>query len=103
MDSAEFLKKHQLRKHIDNRPHYWKRLQTHMDAQATRAQNLLLRKKFLDKQKAMNYQNEYDRIRGLLGQRMLVGLHSLSVPRLVGAPRHELLKRQDELKDLGAK
>ena len=101
MDSAEIFRKHHLQRQVNNRPHYWKRLQSHMDMQATRAQHLLLRKKFLDKQKAMNYQNEYDRIRGILGQNVV--RDSIRMPRLIGAQRYELLKRQDELKDLGAK
>ena len=45
---------------------YWERLQKVLDAKATRAQNLLLRHKWIQRQNKMNYQNEYDRLRGEL-------------------------------------
>ena len=45
---------------------YWERMQKVLDAKATRAQNLLLRHKWIERQNKMNYQNEYDRLRGEL-------------------------------------
>ena len=72
-----------------------------MDTQHTRAQNLLLRKNFLDKQKAMNYQNEYDRVRGLLSQNIIRDHEKFHTIR--GADRYQLMKRQEELESLGAK
>ena len=43
---------------------YWERMQKVLDAKTTRAQNLLLRHKWIERQNKMNYQNEYDRLRG---------------------------------------
>ena len=45
---------------------YYKRVQSDIDSRKTRASLILLRKQWLDKQKVNNYQNEYDRIRGIL-------------------------------------
>ena len=45
---------------------YWERMQKVLDAKATRAQNLILRHKWIERQNKMNYQNEYDRLRGEL-------------------------------------
>ena len=43
---------------------YWERMQKVLDAKTTRAQNLLLRYKWIERQNKMNYQNEYDILRG---------------------------------------
>ena len=45
---------------------YWERMQKVLDAKTTRAQNLLLRHKWIERQNKMNYQNEYDRLVGEL-------------------------------------
>ena len=45
---------------------YWEQLQKVMDASKTRAQSLELRKRWIQKQKKMNYQSEYDRLNGEL-------------------------------------
>ena len=45
---------------------YWEGLQTQMDASKTRAQSLEIRRKWIQKQNKMNYQNEYDRLHGEL-------------------------------------
>ena len=45
---------------------YWERMQKVLDAKATRAQNLILRHKWIGRQNKMNYQYEYDRLRGEL-------------------------------------
>ena len=43
--------------------HHWKRVQHTLDAHHTWAQMLEYRKRILEKQHKMNYQNEYDRLR----------------------------------------
>ena len=64
-DSRPFaLQQNDIEKHITNRLHYFKNVQKQLDAQATKASSIALRKQWLEKQKKMNYQNEYDRIRG---------------------------------------
>ena len=64
-DSRPFaLQQNNIDKHITNRLHYYKILKDKLDAQATKASSIALRKQWLEKQKKMNYQNEYDRIRG---------------------------------------
>ena len=45
---------------------YWERMQKLLDARETRAQSLLLRHKWIERQNKMNYQNEYDRLVGEL-------------------------------------
>ena len=45
---------------------YYKRVQKEIDARKTKASLILLRKQWIDKQNINNYQNEYDRIRGIL-------------------------------------
>ena len=60
----------------------------------------------LDHQRKMNYHNEYDRLRGELGQHILrrerggVGVKHYTI---WGAKRQELEKRVKELEGLGAK
>ena len=64
-DSRPFaLQQNNIDKHITNRLHYFKNLQKQLDAQATKASNNSLRRQWLLKQKKVNYQSEYDRIRG---------------------------------------
>ena len=64
-DSRPFaLQQNDIEKHISNRLHYFKNVQKQLDAQATKASSIALRKQWLEKQKKMNYQNEYERIRG---------------------------------------
>ena len=78
-------------KHIANRLHYFKTLKDKLDAHATKARSINLRKQFIESQKKMNYTNEYNRIRSELEQSKLKGLTT------------ELLqKRKDHLKKLGA-
>ena len=50
---------------------HYKRLRSVMEAKKTKAENIQLRKDWLDRQKRVNYQSEYDRIRGLLSQTVL--------------------------------
>ena len=78
-------------KHIANRLHYFKTWKDKLDAHATKARSINLRKQFIESQKKMNYTNEYNRIRSELEQSKLKGLTT------------ELLqKRTDHLKKLGA-
>ena len=92
-DSRPFaLQQNNIDKHITNRLHYFKNLQKQLDAQATKASSIALRKQWLDKQKKVNYQSEYDRIRGEIEHNNVKGLSVES-----------LKKRRDKLAELGAK
>ena len=92
-DSRPFaLQQNDIHKHITNRLHYFKNLQKQLDAHATKASSIALRKQWLDKQKKVNYQSEYDRIRGEIEHNNVKGLSVES-----------LKKRRDDLAKLGAK
>ena len=93
-DSRPFaLQQNNIDKHITNRLHYFKNVQKQLDAQATKASSIALRKQWLEKQKKMNYQNEYDRIRSEIArQTVFRGGTSLS----------SLEKRKKTLEGLGA-
>ena len=92
-DSRPFaLQQNNIDKHITNRLHYFKNLQKQLDAHATKASSIALRKQWLDKQKKVNYQSEYDRIRGEIEHNNVKGLSVES-----------LKKRRDDLAKLGAK
>ena len=53
-DSRPFaLQQNNIDKHITNRLHYFKNLQKQLDAQATKASSINLRKQWLDKQKKL--------------------------------------------------
>ena len=92
-DSRPFaLQQNNIDKHITNRLHYFKNLQKQLDAQATKASSIALRKQWLDKQKKVNYQSEYDRIRGEIEHNNVKGLSVES-----------LKKRKNDLAKLGAK
>lgn len=53
---------------IASKLHYYKQLQKQIDAHQTKEASIMLRKKFLERQKLNNYINEYDRIRGMIAQ-----------------------------------
>jgi hypothetical protein len=55
-----------MRTAITNNLAYYKRVQKEIDARKTKASLILLRKQWIDKQTISNYQNEYERIRGIL-------------------------------------
>ena len=74
---------------IANRLHHYKQLRLKLEAHNTKAESIQLRKKWLEAQKRANYQQEYDRIRGLLSQSILPP----------GTKRLE--EREVELKTLG--
>ena len=81
-----------LQKRIANKLHYYKQLQKQIDAQQTKASSIKLRKDWLERQKLANYQNEYDRIRGIIEHN-----------RVKGISIENLEKRRDDLAKLGAK
>ena len=92
-DSRPFaLQQNNIDKHITNRLHYFKNLQKQLDAHATKASSIALRKQWLNKQKKVNYQSEYDRIRNEIEHNNVKGLSIES-----------LKKRKDDLAKLGAK
>ena len=68
---------------------HYKRLQQTLDAKKTKAESILLRKDWMERQRRANYQSEYDRIRGILSQSFLPN----------GVKRLE--EREAELKGLG--
>ena len=72
--------------------HYMKQLQAQLEAQKTKAASIHFRKRVLERQKVSNYQNEYDRLMGLMGTSKLG--HTTKV---------KLKRRTKELEELGAK
>ena len=77
---------------IRNKLEYYKRLQKEIDARKTKSSSIMLRRMWLEKQKINNYQNEYDRIRGILSNSV--------TKELTNEKLHE---RKKELEKLGAK
>ena len=77
---------------ILNRLGQYKRERKLMQAHETKAKSILFRKNILDVQKKVNYQNEYERLRGTLA-------HTV-VPIQT---RETLTKRIEDLVKLGAK
>ena len=69
-------------KHVTNRIHYFEQLQKQIDAHSTKAESIALRKTWLEKQKKINYINEYDRIRSQIAQNQMTGRHGMSEPYL---------------------
>ena len=63
-----------INKATNNFLHNMKRERNILKARETKASLITLRKHILDKQTRDNYQNEYDRIRGLLENSMLPGV-----------------------------
>ena len=93
-DSRPFaLQQNDIEKHITNRLHYFKNVQKQIDAQATKASSIALRKRWLEKQKKMNYQNEYDRIRGEIARQTV--FHG-------GTSLESLKNKKNVLEKLGA-
>ena len=76
-------------KHI---AHYG-RMKKMLEAHQTKAALTAFRRKTMDDQNRLNYQQEYDRIRGLLSHN-LTGLGQRSIERI--------RERRDELENLGA-
>ena len=80
-----------LSKHVKEKLHYFRNLQRQLDAHATKAASIQLRKDWLEKQKNNNYQSEYDRIRGEIEHNTVRGLSTTT-----------LKTRQKVLESLGA-
>ena len=59
---------------IGKQLNYYKRQRNIIKAHQTKASLISLRKDWLDKQSKTNYQNEYDRIRGILMNSVLPGV-----------------------------
>ena len=78
-----------LQKAIKQNLHYYSQVKAKNDAHRTKAVSTHLRKEYLEKQERNDYQNEYDRIRGLISQSKTVN----------HAP---LLERKKKLEGLGA-
>ena len=85
------LQQNDMAKHISNRLHYFRNLQKQLDAHATKASSIALRKQWLDNQTKINYQSEYDRVRSQIAHNVVKGVSTES-----------LKKRQSELSRLGA-
>ena len=90
-DNLVSMKSNDMTKHVLNRIHYFENLQKQIDAHTTKAESIALRKTWLDKQKKINYTNEYDRLRSQVAQNVVKG-----------ASVDSLLERQNVLKRLGA-
>ena len=90
-DNLVKMKHHDMTKHVMDRVHYFTNLQKQMDAHATKASHIALRKSWLDQQKKINYTNEYDRIRSQIAHNIVKG------------QSHDTLRnRQRDLLRLGA-
>jgi hypothetical protein len=86
--------------------HHWKRTQQTLDAHHTRAQMLEYRKRILEKQQKMNYQNEYDRLRNALQETVLrrsVAGGMVRGPKIRGENEQNVLRRITELEAQGVK
>ena len=81
-------------------------MQHTLDAHHTRAQTLECRKRILEKQHKMNYQNEYDRLRNAL-QDTVLRRHPVAgpirVPKIAGENKENVEKRIAELESYGVK
>jgi len=76
---------------IRNRLGYWRRVKNMMEMHEIKEKSILFRKKVMDDRNKMNYQNEYDRLRGNLAHNV-VPIQTQETMR----------KRIDELARLGA-
>ena len=87
---------------------YWQQLQSRLDAHLTRAQSLEIRKRMMDKQAKMNYQQEHDRLRNALEQTVLrrnpiAGLRIRGPMIADDEDRASIARRIEELRAKGAK
>ena len=76
---------------IRNRIHYWQRVKHLMEMHELKAKSIHFRKKLMEDRTKVNYQHEYDKIRGALAH-TVVPIHS----------RRNLERRKGELESLGA-
>lgn len=68
---------------ISNRLNYYKYQRNIIKAHQTKASLISLRKDWLDRQTKTNYQNEYDRIRGILNDSVLPGTSKIHIEKRV--------------------
>jgi len=77
---------------IKHKLSYFQQVQKEIDSRKTKASSFMLRRHWLQKQTVHNYQNEYDRIRGILNT------------SVTGELTNDLLnKRKLKLEEMGAK
>ena len=77
---------------IKHKLSYFQQVQKEIDSRKTKASSFMLRRQWLQKQNVHNYQNEYDRIRGILNT------------SVTGELTNNLLnKRKLKLEEMGAK
>ena len=86
---------HKKGKHLEesvrNKFDYWKRVKRTMEMHETKQKSILFRKQVLDDRVRANYQNEYERLRGVIA-------HTV-VPEQT---RQRLIARVGQLQTLGA-
>ena len=80
-------------KHIDNAIKHFKRKKDELEAHQTKAALITLRKSFIENQKRHNYNNEYERLIGILTNKAIT--HS--------GNRGQLESRVKQLETLGAR
>ena len=80
-------------KHIDNAIKHFKRKKDELEAHQTKAALITLRKSFIENQKRHNYNNEYERLIGILTNKAIT--HS--------GNRDQLESRVKQLETLGAR
>ena len=80
-------------KHIDNAVKHFKRKKDELEAHQTKASLIMLRKSFIENQKRHNYNNEYERLIGVLTNKAIT--HS--------ANKTQLESRMKVLETLGSK
>ena len=76
---------------IKHKLSYFQQVQKEIDSRKTKASSFMLRRQWLQKQRVNNYQNEYDRIRGILNTSLTGELTN-----------DKLNKRKVELEKMGA-
>ena len=79
-------------KHIDNAIRHFKRKKDELEAHQTKAALITLRKKWIENQKRHNYNNEYERLIGILSNKAIT--HS--------GNKKQLKERIKTLENLGA-
>ena len=86
---------HKKGKHLENsirnKLDYWKKVKRTMEMHETKQKSILFRKQVLDDRVRANYQNEYERLRGVIA-------HTV-VPEQT---RQRLISRIGQLQNLGA-
>ena len=80
-------------KHIDNAIRHFKRKKEELEAHQTKAALITLRKKWIENQKRHNYNNEYERLIGILSNKAIT--HSGNT--------EQLENRVKQLEQMGAR